>query len=115
MTGDKIKFVNQLLKKEGHVTYRDNNKGRILGRGTIRDKNTILINDVLFIEGLEHSLHNISQLCDKGYQITFKSNTCEICLPKSQEVLLIGKRINNVYLLDISHSASAIGCFLTKH
>jgi len=38
----------------------------------------------------------------------------EIRLPKSQEVLLIGKRINNVYLLDISHSAS-IGCLFIKH
>ena len=28
--------------------------------------------------------------------------------------MLIGKRINNVYLLDISHSA-CIGCLLTKH
>jgi len=53
-------------------------------------------------------------LCDKGYQVTFKPNRCEIRLPKSQEVLLIGKRINNVYLLDISHSAS-IGCLITKH
>jgi len=28
---------------------------------------------------------------------------------------LIGKRINNVYLLDISNFASEIGCLLTKH
>jgi len=69
---------------------------------------------VLFVEGLKHSLLSISQLCDKGYQITFKSNTCEISLPKSQEVLLIGTRINNVYLFDISYSAS-ISCLLTKH
>ena len=69
---------------------------------------------MLLVEGLKHSLLNISQLCDKGYQITFKPNTSEIRLPKSQEVLLIGKRINNVYLLDISYCTS-IGCFLTKH
>jgi len=75
MTRDKTKFVNLLLKHEGHVTYGDNNKGKILGRGTIGDKNTFLIHDVLFVEGLKHSLLNISQLCDKGYQITFKPNT----------------------------------------
>jgi len=113
MTGDKSKFVNLFLKQEGHVTYRDN-KGKILGRGTIGDKNTFLINNVLFVEGLKHNLLSISQLCDKGYQITFKPNTCDISLLKSQEVLLIGQRINNVYLLDISHSAS-IGCLITKH
>jgi len=66
------------------------------------------------VEGLKHSLLSISQLCDKGYQVTFKPNTCEICLPNSLEVLLIGKRVNNAYLLDISHPTS-IGCLLTKH
>ena len=30
MTGDKSKFLSISFKKEGHVTYGDNNKGRIL-------------------------------------------------------------------------------------
>jgi len=30
MTGDKTKFVNLFLKQEDHVTYGDNNKGKIL-------------------------------------------------------------------------------------
>jgi len=114
MIGDKTNFFNLLLKQEGHVTYGDNNKGKILRRGTIGDKNTFLIHDVLFVEGLKHNILTISQLCDKGYQVTFKPNMCEIRLTKSQKVLLIGKRNNNVYLLDISHFAS-IGCLLTKH
>jgi len=49
MTEDKNKFVILLLKQEGHVTYGDNNKGQILGRGTIGDKNIFLIHDVLFV------------------------------------------------------------------
>ena len=60
MIGDKTKFVNLFLKKEGHVTYGDNNKGKILRRGTIGGKNTFLIRDVLFMEGLKHSLLSIS-------------------------------------------------------
>jgi len=114
MIGEKSKFVNIILKQKGHVTHGDNNKGKILGRGTIGDKNNLLIHDVLYVERLKHSLLNINQLCDKGYQVTFKSSTCEIRLPNSQEVLLIGKRVNNVYLFDISHPTS-IGCLLTKH
>ncbi|XP_068487095.1 uncharacterized protein [Phaseolus vulgaris] len=31
MTGDLTKFINLKLKAEGHVTYGDNNRGRILG------------------------------------------------------------------------------------
>ena len=45
MTGDKSEFVNFILKQEGHVTYGDNNKGKILGRGTIGDKNNFLIHN----------------------------------------------------------------------
>ena len=114
MTGDKAKFVNIIFKQEGHVTYGDNNKGMILGRGSIGDKRNLLIHDVLYVEGLKHSLVSISQLCDKGYYVIFKPNSCEIYLPNSKEVMLIGKRINNVYLLDIS-SPCSIGCLISKH
>jgi len=114
MTGDVSKFVNIILKQEGHVTYGDNKKGKILGKGTIGNENCFMIHDVFYVEGLKHNLLNIIQLCDRGYQVTFKTNSCEIRLPNSKEVLLVGKRINNVYLLDISNSTS-IGCLLTKH
>jgi len=114
MTGDVSKFVNIILKKEGHVTYGDNNIGKILGKDIIGNENNFLIHDVLYVEGLKHNLLSLSRLCDRGYQVMFKTNACEICLPNSQEVLLFGKIINNVYLLDISHSTS-IGCLLTKH
>ena len=35
MTGDASKFTHISPKKSGHVTYGDNNKGRILGVGKI--------------------------------------------------------------------------------
>ncbi|XP_068476793.1 uncharacterized protein [Phaseolus vulgaris] len=35
MTGDVTQFTNLKLKVEGHVTYGDNNRGRILGRGDV--------------------------------------------------------------------------------
>ena len=96
------------------MTYGDNNKGKILGKGTIGNENIFLIHDVLYVEGLKHNLLSISQFCDRGYQVTFRTNSCEIRLPNSKEVLLVGKRSNNVYLLDISKSTS-IGCLSTKN
>ena len=89
MTEDKSNFLSISFKQEGHVTYGDNYKGRILGRGSIGDKDILVIHDVLFVEGLKHNLLSISQLCDKGYQVIFKTNTCEICLPDTKEVMLI--------------------------
>jgi len=66
MTGDRSKFLSIFFKQEGYVTYGDNNKGRILGRGSKGDKDILVIHDVLYVEGLKHNLLSISQLCDKG-------------------------------------------------
>ena len=107
MTRDASKFISISFKQDGHVTYGDN-KGKILGKGTIGNENSLFIHDVFYIEGLKHSLLSISQFYDKGYQVTFRTNS------NSNDVLLIGKRSNNIYLLDISSSTS-IGCLLTKH
>ena len=41
MTGDKTKFTNFKEKEQGFVTYGDNNKGRILGKGDIGSKDTL--------------------------------------------------------------------------
>jgi len=114
MTGDASKFLSISPKPNGHVTYGDKNKGKILGKGTIGNESSLLIHDVLYVEGLKHNLLNISQLCDRGYQVTLRTNSCEIRLPNSKDVLLIGKRSNNIYLLDIC-SHTSIGCFLSKN
>ena len=66
MIGDISKFVNIILKQEDHVTYGDNNKGKILGKGTNGNENNFFIHDVLHVEGIKHNLLSISQLCDKG-------------------------------------------------
>jgi len=67
MTGDVSKFISISLKQDGHVTYGDNNKEKVLGKGTIGNESSLLIHDVLYVEGLKHNLLSISQLCDRGY------------------------------------------------
>jgi len=74
MTGDASRFISISLKPDGDVSYGDNNKGRILGKGTISNESSLLIHDVLYVEGLKHNLLSISQLCDRGYQVTFRTN-----------------------------------------
>jgi len=72
MTRDLTKFTSLKLKAEGHVTYGDNNRGRILGRGAVGTGSSTTIENVLYVEGLKHSLLSINQLCDKGYKVNFK-------------------------------------------
>ena len=75
MMGDASKFTHISPKKSGHVTYGDNNKGRILGVGKIGTNSSSSIENVLIVEGLKHSLLSVSQLCDKGYLVSFDSKT----------------------------------------
>jgi len=58
MTGDKTKFAKLEFKEEGFVTYRDNNKARILGNGVIGNGSSFNIKNVLLVEGLKHNLIN---------------------------------------------------------
>ena len=114
MTGDLTKFTSLKLKAEGHVTYGDNNRVRILGRGTVGTRNSTTIENVLYVEGLKHSLLNISQLCDEGYKVNFKSKGCTISSDFSGKVLFTGKRVNNIYLLDIMETNSSNECLLSR-
>jgi len=114
MTGDLAQFTDLKLKAKGHVTYGDNNHGRILGRGNVGTKGSTLIENVLYVEGLEHSLLSIIQLCDKGYHINFETNKCTISNEASGKELFTGKRVNNIYLLNTMHKCSENECLLPK-
>ena len=70
MTKDPSHFSMLTSKEEGYVTFGDNNKGKIIGKGTIGNKSCFSIDDVLLVDGLKHNLLSISQLCDKGYIVS---------------------------------------------
>ena len=113
MTEDKTKFAKLELKDEGFVTYGDNNKGRILANGVIGNGSSFNIKTVLLVEGLKHNLISISQLCGKGFKVMFGPNNCFIYDAYSS-IVLIGKIVNNIYLLDLHHASFSIHCLLTK-
>jgi len=69
---------------------------------------------VLLVEGLKHSLLSISQLCDRGYKITFEPEQCTIVDSESTETVLVGKRVSNVYMLNVSSIISSTNCLLSR-
>jgi len=99
MTGDASQLINLKRKPIGFVTYGDNNRGRILGVCDIGGDDDVIIKDVILVDGLKQSLLSISQLCDKGYTITFEPELCLLADSKTSETVLIGKWVNNVYML----------------
>jgi len=114
MTRVESLLTGLVIKHGRFVMYGENNRGRIIGCGDIGVKGNLIIQNVLLVEGLKHNLLSISQQCDKGLQVTFQP---EICLVSSADYIkthLVGKRVNNVYMLDISCINSEINCLLTK-
>ena len=112
MTGDKSWFNSFCPKEKGSVTFGDNGKGKILGVGSIGMYPNPIIENVLLVKGLKHNLLSISQLCDKGNQVIFESSMCHIKNIESKEVLFVGHRFENVYIVHLeSISSENIKCF----
>jgi len=114
MTGETSQLINLKWKPSGFFTYGDNNRGRILGVGDIGSENKVIIKDVLLVEGLKHSLLSISQLCDCGYKITFELEQCTVADSESTETVLVGKRVSNVYMLNVSSIIPSMNCLLSR-
>ena len=114
MKGDASKFTHISPKKSGHVTYGDNNKDRILGFRKIGTNSSTSIENVLLVKGLKHRLLSVSQLCDRGYLVSFDSQKCVIEHEHDRNIKHIGYRVNNVYMIDLNKKLDHNQCFLSK-
>jgi hypothetical protein len=112
MIGDKNKFTSLTLKDGGNVKFGDNSKGKIIGIGNFGKTHSLVIEDVLLVDGLKYNLLSISQLCDKGYNIIFKSIMCIIVNEIDNQVLFVAFRNENVYTIDLDNMTSVITPFL---
>ncbi|KAK2354182.1 gag-protease polyprotein [Trifolium repens] len=116
MTGDASLFIEFKAKRKGYVTYGDNNKGTILGEGTIGNPSTITISNVVLVDNLKHNLLSVAKLCDKGFTINFKPTFCTIESNKDKNVILKAIRHGNVYMLDLDDNClSGAKCLITKN
>ena len=74
----------------------------------------MFIKDVLLVKGLKHSLLSITQLCDRGYKITFEPEQCTIADSESTKTVLVCKRVSNVYMLNVSSIIPSMNCLLSR-
>ncbi|KAK2436266.1 bromodomain-containing protein [Trifolium repens] len=71
MIGDKLLFHTLNQQEGGTVGFGGNQKGKIIGIGTVGNS-SLSISNVWLVDGLHHNLLSISQLSDQS--IVFKSN-----------------------------------------
>ncbi|XP_043810973.1 zinc finger CCHC-type and RNA-binding motif-containing protein 1-like [Manihot esculenta] len=75
MIGDKTLFSKLFMKSEGFVRFGDKGRAQIIENGTIGLKPCI--ENAALIQSLKYNLLSVSQLCDKGFKITFLSTYSE--------------------------------------
>ena len=77
------------------MTFGDNAKENIIDIKEVGNPNSLIIDNVLFVDDLKHNLLSISQLCDKGYKIIFQDNACMV-FNKNNTLIFVVLRDKNV-------------------
>ena len=100
----------------GSVTFGDNSKGYIIGKGDVSNVGTsdlLLISNVLLVKNLKHNLLSISQLCDKGFKISFSEDKSSI-RDKNQNLIFEGYRDKNIYVLNMKINHNSDMCLIAN-
>jgi len=100
-------FIEFRKQKLGKVTFGDNGRSNILGIDKIGKDSTNSIDYVDLVDGLKYNLLSISQLCDKGYCVWFDGSQCAIENMRSNDIILHGSKLDNVYVKPLSYLSYA--------
>ena len=111
MTWDINNFITLLRYHEGDtVTFGDESKCKIINISNIKIGSSPLIENVVLVDGLEHNLLSISQLCDKSFKIIFDGFSCDILNKKINTRVLSEFCENIVYMIDMLNSNCNATC-----
>ena len=115
MMGDKEAFVTLRMKERGMVTFGDDSKGYIIGISKIQIIPQTCLENVLYVLGLKHNLISISQLCDRGYKVSFESSLCIITNPFNNDTIFIKNRQENIYMIDLNDITITNHCLVADN
>ena len=102
------------VPESGTVTFGDDSKRKIISVGNIKIGLSLLIKNIVLVDGLKHNLLSISQLCDRDFKVVFDDLFCNILDRKSNECVLFDFCENNVYMIDMSnlqYNATCLNAF----
>ena len=101
MTGEKSNFLSLTASEGGSVAFGNGKSGTITGIGKIGESPSHSIENVYLVDGLQHNLLSVSQLCDKDNLVVFSAKYCLVVNINTGDVVLRGKRHKNVYKVSI--------------
>ena len=112
MIGDKDQFVTLEIKKERVVAFGDNDKSHIVGIGKIQITPLTFLENIFCVRELKHNLISTSQLCDKGFKVSFEAFLCIVTNPFDDSTIIIGHRQCNVYIIDLNDISTVSHCLI---
>ncbi|KAJ8629367.1 hypothetical protein MRB53_022690 [Persea americana] len=101
MSGDKNRFMNLKQYDRGSVKFGNNDGAKIVGKGAVQlNHGKITSKEVLFVNGLKHSLLSVSHISDQGHEVVSKKLGFEIRKSSNGKVVAVGSRTSsNLYTL----------------
>jgi len=67
---------SSINKKENNVSFGNDTPAIIKGKGFVYLKEKVKARNVMYVDGLKHNLLSVSQICDQGNEVVFRSNRC---------------------------------------
>nr|GEW15746.1 integrase, catalytic region, zinc finger, CCHC-type, peptidase aspartic, catalytic [Tanacetum cinerariifolium] len=104
MTGNLKILTNFVEKFLGTVKFRNDQIAPILGYGDLV-QGAIIIKRVYYVEGLNHNLFFVDQLCDADLEVAFRKSTCYIRDLKGND-LHTGSRGTDLYSITLQDTSS---------
>nr|GEY46215.1 Gag-Pol polyprotein [Tanacetum cinerariifolium] len=104
MTGNLKLLTNFVEKFLGTVKFRNDQIAPILGYGDLV-QGAVIIKRVYYVEGLNHNLFFVRQLCDVDLEVAFRKSTCYIRDLKEND-LLTGSRGIDLYSITLQDTSS---------
>ncbi|GJY06404.1 retrovirus-related pol polyprotein from transposon TNT 1-94 [Tanacetum coccineum] len=104
MTGNLKLLTNFVEKFLGTVKFGNDQIAPILGYGDLV-QGTITIKRVYYVEGLNHNLFFVGQLCDADLEVPFRKSTCYIRDLKGND-LLTGSRGTDLYSITLQNTTT---------
>ena len=84
------------------MAFGNGKSGILISIGKIGESLSHSINNVYLVDGLQHNLLSVSQLCDKDNLVVFSAKQCLVVNVNTGDVVLRGKQHKNVYKVCIS-------------
>jgi hypothetical protein len=114
MTGSSKWFssLDPMQCKE-YITFGDNNKGKVLSRGTIQVNESFVLKDVALVSNLHSNLLSVSQLLQDGFEVRFKTGLSR-ALDSQGNLVCQLVPFGRVFRADFSHSFGSSRCLVAE-